>query len=61
MKGNVSDTGERKKKEWYCNHTIPCPLPQLTVYYQVASEVFPKLGSLLLLSKACITIVNFFT
>lgn len=47
----------RKKKEWYCNHTLPCPLPQLTIYYHIASEMFPKLGILLLLYKACI---NFF-
>lgn len=60
MKGNVSDIGERRKKEWYCNHTLPCPLPQLTIYYQVPSEMFPKLGILLLLYKACIKMVVFF-
>lgn len=51
----------RRKKEWYCNHTLLCPLPQLTIYYHVASEVFPKLGFLLLLYKACIKKFNFFS
>lgn len=60
MKGNVSDIEERRKKEWYCNHTLPCPLPQLTVYYQVPSDMFPKLGILLLLYKACIKMVLVF-
>lgn len=61
MKGNLSDSGEKRKKEWHCNYALPCPLPQLTVYYQVASGMFPKLGIILLQYKACITIVGFFT
>lgn len=60
MKGNVSDSGEKRKKEWHCNYALPCPLPWLAVYYQVVSEMFPKLGIILLQYKACITIVVFF-
>lgn len=42
------------------HHSTPLAPAHHILYYQVASEMFPKLRILLLLYKTCTTIVNFF-